>query len=88
MSAPSTPPASLERELLRRIREQGPIPFAEFMRECLYHPQWGYYSKADAVRFADFYTSVDVHPIFARLLARQLAEMWELGWAARRNSLP
>ncbi len=47
------------------------------MRECLYHPQWGYYSKADAVRFADFYTSVDVHPIFARLLARQLAEMWE-----------
>ena len=29
-------------------------------------------------RFADFYTSVDVHPIFGRLLARQLAEMWEV----------
>jgi SAM-dependent MidA family methyltransferase len=48
------------------------------MRESLYHPTLGYYSKADAVRFADFYTSVDVHPIFARLLARQLAEMWVL----------
>jgi len=27
--------------------------------------------------FADYYTSVDVHPIFGRLLARQFAEMWE-----------
>ena len=47
------------------------------MRECLYHPQFGYYSKPESRRFGDFYTSVDVHPIFGRLLARQLAEMWE-----------
>jgi SAM-dependent MidA family methyltransferase len=67
----------MTRDLLQRIRARGPITFAEFMRECLYHPSWGYYSKSDAVRFADFYTSVDVHPIFARLLARQLAEMWD-----------
>ena len=48
------------------------------MRECLYHPEHGYYSRASAARFGDYYTSVDVHPIFGRLLARQLAEMWEL----------
>jgi len=48
------------------------------MRECLYHPQFGYYSRPEARRYADYYTSVDVHPIFGRLLARQLAEMWEL----------
>ena len=48
------------------------------MRECLYHPEHGYYSRASARRFGDYYTSVDVHPIFGRLLARQLAEMWEL----------
>jgi SAM-dependent MidA family methyltransferase len=48
------------------------------MRECLYHPEFGYNSRADTHRFADFYTSVDVHPIFGRLIARQLAEMWEL----------
>src|SRR5258708_39223771 len=47
------------------------------MRECLYHPVHGYYSRAEFKRFADYYTSVDVHPIFARLLARQFAEMWE-----------
>jgi SAM-dependent MidA family methyltransferase len=48
------------------------------MRECLYHSAHGYYSRAYAARFGDYYTSVDVHPIFGRLLARQLAEMWEL----------
>jgi SAM-dependent MidA family methyltransferase len=68
----------LARAFLERIRTSGPIPFAEYMRECLYHPEFGYYSKPEARRFADFYTSVDVHPIFGRLLARQLAEMWDL----------
>jgi SAM-dependent MidA family methyltransferase len=64
--------------LSERIRAGGPISFAEFMRECLYHPAHGYYSRASARRFGDYYTSVDVHPIFGRLLTRQFAEMWEL----------
>jgi len=63
--------------LAARIRSTGPITFAEFMRESLYHPEHGYYSRANAARFGDYYTSVDVHPIFGRLLARQLAEMWQ-----------
>jgi len=69
-----TPLASI---LAERIRRFGPITFAEYMRECLYHPVHGYYSKSETVRFADYYTSVDVHPIFGRLLARQFAEMWQ-----------
>ena len=69
-----TPLAEL---LAERIRRFGPITIADYMRECLYHPVHGYYSKAESKRFADYYTSVDVHPIFARLLARQFAEMWE-----------
>jgi SAM-dependent MidA family methyltransferase len=69
-----TPLAEL---LADRIRRFGPITFADYMRECLYHPVHGYYSKVESKRFADYYTSVDVHPIFARLLARQFAEMWE-----------
>jgi SAM-dependent MidA family methyltransferase len=63
--------------LADRIRRFGPLTFADYMRECLYHPVHGYYSKAESKRFADYYTSVDVHPIFARLLARQFADMWE-----------
>lgn len=69
-----TPLAEL---LANRIRRYGPLPFADFMRECLYHPLHGYYSRAESTRFADYYTSVDMHPIFGRLLARQFAEMWE-----------
>jgi SAM-dependent MidA family methyltransferase len=68
-----TPLAEL---LAERIRRFGPLTFADYMRECLYHPVHGYYSKAESRRFADYYTSVDVHPIFARLLARQFSEMW------------
>ena len=68
-----TPLASL---LAERIRRQGPLTFADYMRECLYHPLHGYYSRSETQRFSDYYTSVDVHPIFGRLLARQLAEMW------------
>ena len=74
MSAEPTPLAAI---LAERIRRFGPITFAEYMREALYHPLYGYYSKPEATRFADYYTSVDVHPIFGRLLARQFAEMWE-----------
>ncbi len=72
-----TPESPLALELAARIRAGGPIPFAEFMSECLYHPEHGYYSRLSERRAGDYYTSVDVHPIFGRLLARQLAEMWE-----------
>lgn len=68
----------LARSLASRIHAAGPITFYEYMRECLYDPQFGYYSRPEAQRFPDFYTSVDVHPIFGRLLARQLAEMWDV----------
>ena len=69
-----TPLAAL---LSARIRRFGPISFAEYMRECLYHPVHGYYSQPEVRRFSDYITSVDVHPIFGRLLARQFAEMWQ-----------
>jgi len=69
-----TPLAAL---LLERVRAEGPIPFSDYMRACLYHPEHGYYARAESRRFANYYTSPDVHPVFGRLVARQLAEMWE-----------
>ncbi len=68
----------LVRELAARIAINGPITFAEYMEACLYHPEHGYYSSAKRAGFADYYTSVDVHPIFGRLLARQLDQMWRI----------
>lgn len=68
----------LARELAGRIAAYGPITFAEYMEACLYDPAHGYYSRPERTRFADYYTSVDVHPIFGRLLARQLEQMWRV----------
>lgn len=70
-----TPLAQL---LAKRIRESGPITFAEYMDACLYHPQHGYYSRLEQQPRRDYITSVDVSPIFGRLLLRQFHEMWEL----------
>jgi len=69
------------RELIAdRIRTSGPISFAEFMALSLYHPELGYYARAaqKTGRAGDFFTSVDVGPIFGALLARQFAEMWRV----------
>lgn len=69
------------RELIAdRIRTSGPISFAEFMELSLYHPELGYYARAarQTGRAGDFFTSVDVGPVFGRLLAKQFAEMWRV----------
>ena len=69
------------RELIAdRIRTSGPISFAEFMDISLYHPELGYYARAaqKTGRAGDFFTSVDVGPIFGELLAKQFAEMWRI----------
>ncbi|HLE98127.1 MAG TPA: SAM-dependent methyltransferase [Candidatus Thermoplasmatota archaeon] len=56
--------------LLARIRADGPIPFAEFMREALYG-DGGYYARGNVPggEGADFYTASDLGP-FAACLAR------------------
>src|SRR5689334_3637389 len=56
------------------------MPFSRYMELCLYHPELGYYSR-NAEQFGkagDFYTSSDVHAVFARLLARQFEQIWRL----------
>ena len=69
------------RELIAdRIRTSGPISFAEFMEIALYHPELGYYARAaqKTGRAGDFFTGVDVGPIFGELLGKQFAEMWRI----------
>jgi SAM-dependent MidA family methyltransferase len=71
-----TEPTPLAAILAERIRARGPITFAEYMDACLYHPEHGYYAKPDQQPRSDYFTSVDVSPMFGRLLARQFHEMW------------
>ncbi len=67
-------------ELLRdEIEKQGPIPFVRFMEMALYHPEYGYYAspREKIGPQGDFYTSPLVHPIFAKLIAKQIVQMAE-----------
>jgi SAM-dependent MidA family methyltransferase len=59
------------------IRERGPLTVAAFMELALYDPALGYYARAAqrSGRAGDFFTSVDVGPLFGELLAIQVAEM-------------
>ena len=76
-----------EAEIRRRIRERGPITFAEFMEAALYWPGGGYYSGGDSHTgdetspfgpTGDYYTSPMAHPAFGALLAVQLYQFWLL----------
>src|SRR5438552_8431359 len=54
--------------------------FARYMTLCLYHSEHGYYMQGRERTGVggDYFTSADLHPIFARLIARQAAEIWEM----------
>ncbi len=69
-------PVPLATILAEQIRAWGPITFAKYMDACLYHPQYGYYTKSEQSPRRDYFTSVDTGPIFGRLLARQFQQMW------------
>jgi len=66
--------------IIERIRERGPMTVAAFMGLALYDPDVGYYARAAqrSGRAGDFFTSVDVGPIFGELLEVQIAEMARL----------
>jgi SAM-dependent MidA family methyltransferase len=60
----------------REIDEDGPITFARFMEIALYGPG-GFYETPPVGPSRDFVTSPHVHPVFGRLLARAVRELWE-----------
>jgi SAM-dependent MidA family methyltransferase len=67
-------------ELHATIERERRITFEHFMREVLYHPEYGYYvnSIARPGREGDFITAPEAHPIFGYALARQIAQMAEI----------
>src|SRR5262245_13809242 len=68
---------ALKQIISERISEAGgSIDFAAFMELALYHKPHGYYLACDPTR--DYQSSPNVHPLFGALIARQLAELWQL----------
>jgi SAM-dependent MidA family methyltransferase len=72
-------PSSLLEQISERIRHDGPLTFAEYMRMALYEPGYGYYVTGSAKMgwSGDYFTSTDVSELFAHCLGRQLYAFWE-----------
>ena len=70
-------PAPLEALLIRRIRLEGPMRLADYMAECLLHPEHGYYTTQRPFgRDGDFTTAPEISQMFGELLGLCLAQYW------------
>ncbi|OYU18672.1 MAG: methyltransferase [Rhodobacteraceae bacterium PARR1] len=63
--------------LAARIAATGPITLAEYMTDCLLHPQHGYYATRDPFGAGgDFTTAPEISQMFGELLGLSLAQAW------------
>ncbi|PYE84053.1 class I SAM-dependent methyltransferase [Pseudoroseicyclus aestuarii] len=63
--------------LAARISREGPITLADYMGQCLLHPQHGYYSTRDPLGAAgDFTTAPEISQMFGELIGLSLAQAW------------
>jgi len=63
--------------LIARIARSGPRSVAEFMADCLLHPEHGYYTTRDPLGAAgDFTTAPEISQMFGELVGLWLAQVW------------
>lgn len=74
------PQSRLAELLAQQIRQTGRISFHDWMTEVLYHPEFGYYNRADRVRWGrqgDYRTSPERSELFAATFARYFVSLYE-----------
>ncbi|MGJ8621514.1 MAG: class I SAM-dependent methyltransferase [Yoonia sp.] len=63
--------------LAARIARTGPISLADYMADCLMHPEHGYYATRDPLGQAgDFITAPEISQMFGELIGLALAQAW------------
>ena len=68
---------SLQEILENRIIATGPISLAEYMSDCLLHPEHGYYTSRDPLGVqGDFITAPEISQMFGELIGLSLAQSW------------
>eukprot|EP00741_Cyanophora_paradoxa_P003512 tig00000711_g3410.t1 len=68
----------LARVLKQRIRMRGPISLADYMREAMTHPLYGYYMQRDVFGASgDFVTSPEISQVFGELVGVWAVALWQ-----------
>lgn len=63
--------------LARRIALSGPITVADYMAECLFHPEYGYYTTHEPFGASgDFVTAPEISQMFGELIGLWAADTW------------
>jgi NADH dehydrogenase [ubiquinone] 1 alpha subcomplex assembly factor 7 len=71
-------PTPLEAEIRRLIAVAGPMPVADYVRICLTHPRFGYYTTRDPIGArGDFITAPEISQMFGELIGLWMAAAWQ-----------
>lgn len=69
---------ALALKLKARIRADGPLTIAQYMRACLYDPERGYYRTRLVIgRDGDFITAPEISQIFGELIGLWCVVVWQ-----------
>lgn len=73
--------------ILEIIKERSELSIAEYMRMCLTHPQFGYYTNQHPIgREGDFITAPEISQMFGEVIGAWVANEWlNLGAPPRLN---
>lgn len=72
------PNTQLCEHLRARILTDGPLSIADYMHECLYHPQLGYYNTRAPIGAAgDFVTAPEISQMFGEMIGVWLNDLWQ-----------
>lgn len=71
-------PTLLAGQIAQRIRREGLLTVAEYMRLCLHDPAHGYYRTQKAIgREGDFITGPEISQVFGELIGLWCAVVWQ-----------
>lgn len=73
-------PTPLQNLLATQIRNSGPLSVANYIEQCLYHPQHGYYTRGlnfSTTPARDFITAPEITPLFSAVIGNWVAKAWQ-----------